>query len=1606
MRLFVDLSVSILSIPFVRGRLRATRNRKTTVDAHSQLTTPVAQGLYDPANEHDACGVGFIAHIKGHRNHEIVQQGLKILENLDHRGAVGADPLMGDGAGILLQIPDQLFREEMALQGVKLPPAGEYGVGMVFLPKEHASRLACEQELERTVRLEGQIVLGWRDVPVDKTMPMSPTVRETEPVIRQIFIGRGRDIMTTDALERKLYVIRKTASHAIQALELKHGKEYFVPSMSARTIVYKGLLLCEQVGRYYRDLADPRTVSALALVHQRFSTNTFPAWELAHPYRLVAHNGEINTVKGNVNWINARTGAISSPVLGKDLEKLWPLIYPGQSDTASFDNCLELLTMAGYPLAHAVMMMIPEAWEQHTLMDDNRRAFYEYHAAMMEPWDGPAAIAFTDGRQIGATLDRNGLRPARYYVTEDDYVVMASEAGVLPFPESKVVKKWRLQPGKMFLIDMEQGRIIDDKELKDNLANAKPYKSWIDAVRIKLDQLEPMPDDLAAQDLLMRTPSARLLDRQQAFGYTQEDIKFLMAPMAMAGEEATGSMGNDSPLAVLSNKNKTLYHYFKQLFAQVTNPPIDPIRENMVMSLVSFVGPKPNLLDTNNINPPMRLEVSQPVLDFKDIAKIRKIEHYTGGKFRSYELNICYPLAWGKDGIEARLASLCAEAVDAVKSGYNILIVSDRRVGLDQVAIPALLATSAVHQHLVEKGLRTSTGLVVETGSAREVHHFALLAGYGAEAVHPYLVLETLADMSKSLPGDLSPEKAIKNYVKAIGKGLQKVMSKMGISTYMSYTGAQIFEAIGLNRELVDKYFKGTASNVGGIGLFEVAEEALRLHCEAFGDNPVLASMLDAGGEYAFRVRGEDHMWTPDAIAKLQHSTRSNSYQTYKEYANLINDQSKRHMTLRGLFEFRLDPSKAIPLEEVESAKDIVKRFATGAMSLGSISTEAHSTLAIAMNRIGGKSNTGEGGEDERRYRNELRGIPIKAGDTVAGIVGSDVVVSDTVLQEGDSLRSRIKQVASGRFGVTAEYLISADQIQIKMAQGAKPGEGGQLPGHKVSEYIGKLRYSVPGVGLISPPPHHDIYSIEDLAQLIHDLKNVNPRADVSVKLVSEVGVGTVAAGVSKAKADHVVIAGHDGGTGASPLSSIKHAGTPWELGLAETQQTLMLNGLRNRIRVQADGQMKTGRDVVIGALLGAEEFGFATAPLVVEGCIMMRKCHLNTCPVGVATQDPVLRKKFKGRPEHVVNYFFFVAEEVREIMAQLGIRTFDELVGRVDLLDMKAGVEHWKARGLDFSRIFYNVPLAAEVPRLQTGTQDHGLDKALDHQLIEKAKQALEKGERVSFIQPVKNVNRTVGAMLSGEVAKRYGHEGLPDDTIHIQLQGTAGQSFGAFLAHGVTLDLVGDANDYVGKGLSGGRVIVRTPHEFRGDPTHNIIVGNTVLYGAIDGEAYFNGVAGERFAVRNSGAIAVAEGTGDHGCEYMTGGTVVVLGVTGRNFAAGMSGGIAYVYDEDGLFDKRCNTSMVALEPVLSAAEQEKAETAAGWHSVKGERHLDETLLKSLIEKHFRYTGSERAKELLANWDTARRKFVKVFPSEYKRALAEMYEKSQGPASEVLAA
>ncbi|MEB0055233.1 glutamate synthase-related protein [Variovorax sp. LG9.2] len=1542
-------------------------------------------GLYSASNEHDACGLGFVAHIKGEKRHDIVTQALKILENIDHRGAVGADKLMGDGAGILIQIPDALYREEMSKLGVTLPPYGEYGVGMIFLPKEHASRMACEQEMERAIKAEGQVLLGWRDVPVNREMPMSPAVKKTEPILRQVFIGRGNDVIVQDALERKLYVIRKTASANIQNLALKHSTEYYVPSMSSRTVVYKGLLLADQVGTYYFDLLDERCISAIGLVHQRFSTNTFPKWPLAHPYRYVAHNGEINTVRGNYNWMKAREGVMASPVLGPDLKKLYPISFAGQSDTATFDNCLELMTMAGYPISQAVMMMIPEPWEQHTTMDERRRAFYEYHAAMMEPWDGPASIVFTDGRQIGATLDRNGLRPSRYCVTDDDLVIMASESGVLPIPEHKILRKWRLQPGKMFLIDLEQGRMIDDDELKAYVVNTKPYKQWIENLRIKLDSVGS-----TVTPVEIPVSAVSLLDRQQAFGYTQEDIKFLMSPMAQAGEEAIGSMGNDSPLAVLSNKNKPLYNYFRQMFAQVTNPPIDPIREAIVMSLVSFVGPKPNLLDINQVNPPMRLEVSQPILDFADMAKLRDIERHTKGKFKSTTLDITYPADWGREGVEAKLASLCAEAVDAIKSGSNILIVSDRAVSLTQVAIPSLLASSAIHQHLVREGLRTTAGLVVETGSAREVHHFGVLAGYGAEAVHPYLAMETLAAMHADLPGDLSAEKAVYNYVKAIGKGLSKIMSKMGVSTYMSYCGAQLFEAIGLNSDTIGKYFTGTASRVEGIGVFEIAEEALRMHAAAFGDDPVLESMLDAGGEYAWRTRGEEHMWSPDAIAKLQHSTRANNWSTYKEYAQIINDQSRRHMTLRGLFEFKLDPSKAIPVEEVESAADIVKRFATGAMSLGSISTEAHSTLAVAMNRIGGKSNTGEGGEDPNRYRNELKGIPIKLGDTLKSVIGEANVEVDLPLQANDSLRSKIKQVASGRFGVTAEYLTSADQIQIKMAQGAKPGEGGQLPGGKVTEYIGKQRYSVPGVGLISPPPHHDIYSIEDLAQLIHDLKNVAPHATISTKLVSEVGVGTVATGVTKCKSDHIVIAGHDGGTGASPWSSIKHAGGPWEIGLAETQQTLVLNRLRGRVRVQADGQMKTGRDVAIGALLGADEFGFATAPLIVEGCIMMRKCHLNTCPVGVATQDPVLRRKFSGKPEHVVNYFFFVAEEMRQIMAQLGMRTVNEMIGRADLLDMKKGIAHWKASGLDFSRLFALPNVPADVPRFHVENQDHGLEHNLDTKLIEKSRAAIDKGEKVQFIEVVRNVNRTVGAKLSGALTRVH-PEGLPDDSIRIQLEGTGGQSFGAFLARGITLYLIGDANDYTGKGLSGGRIVVRPSLDFRGEAVRNTIVGNTVMYGATTGEAYFCGVGGERFAVRLSGATAVVEGTGDHGCEYMTGGTVAVLGKTGRNFAAGMSGGVAFVYDEDGQFASRCNMAMVTLEKVLTTAEQTATIKRSIWHN----GITDEAQLRKLLEEHHRWTGSKRARELLDDWPMARSKFVKVFPNEYKRALGEIHDR-----------
>ena len=1527
------------------------------------IQPPVNQGLYNKRNEKDACGVGFVAHIKGKKSHSIISQGLTLLTNLTHRGATGYDSKLGDGAGLLMQMPDAFMRSEAAKLNINLPEAGQYAVGNLFLPQDTKNRATVEALITNIIVEENQICLGWRDVPVDNSN-IAQAARDVEPCMRQVFVGSQASDQT--AFERKCFVIRKRIEHAVNALNLKDNAAFYVPSFSSRTIVYKGMLLANEVGVYFRDLTDESVVSALALVHQRFSTNTFPTWDLAHPFRMIAHNGEINTVQGNVNWMAARHATMKSALLGEDLDKLWPLIAENQSDSACFDNCLELLVAGGYSLPHAMMMLIPEAWNNNALMDEERRAFYEYHAALMEPWDGPAAVAFTDGNMIGATLDRNGLRPARYLVTDDDIVMMASEMGVLTFPQEKIIKKWRLQPGKMLLIDTVQGRIIDDAEVKSNLATAKPYKAWIEQSRYFLGDLPKAEAKLEMAE--------SLLDTQQAFGFTQEDIKFILQPMIANGEEGAGSMGNDAALPVLSNKPKVLYNYFKQLFAQVTNPPIDPIREELVMSLVTFIGPKPNLLGVDETNPPLRLEASQPVLTLAELEQLKNIGAATKNQFKSLVLDITYDAKLAQAGMAAALANLNKAAQKAVHDGFNVLILSDRTIAKNRIAIPALLACSSTHEYLVKAGLRTSTGLVIDTGSAREVHHFALLAGYGAEAICPWLTLETINNMTSD--GYVGS----KNFVKAIGKGLYKVMSKMGISTYQSYCGAQIFEAIGLNSAFIKQYFTGTSTQIEGIGLAEVAEETLRLHNMAFGDDPVLMNQLDAGGEYAFRVRGEEHMWTPDSIAKLQNATRTNEYSTYKEYAKLINDQTRRHMTLRGLFEIK-PAGAAIDISLVEPAKEIVKRFATGAMSLGSISTEAHATLAIAMNRIGGKSNTGEGGEDAKRF------IPVEKDTSMADVIGKNLVFSDIPLKAGDSMRSRIKQVASGRFGVTAEYLASADQIQIKMAQGAKPGEGGQLPGHKVSEYIAKLRFSVPGVGLISPPPHHDIYSIEDLAQLIHDLKNANPKASISTKLVSETGVGTVAAGVAKAKSDHIVVAGHDGGTGASPLSSVMHAGTPWELGLAETQQTLVLNRLRGRVVVQVDGQIKTGRDVLIGALLGADEFGFATAPLVVEGCIMMRKCHLNTCPVGVATQDPELRKKFTGQPEHVVNFFFFIAEELRELMASIGIAKVDDLIGRSDLLDMKAGIDHWKIHGLDFSKVFHQVDMPASVARRHVEEQDHNLGSALDNQLIQLAKNALETKQKVVIDLPITNTNRTVGTMLSNQVAVRYGSTGLANDTIHVNFTGTSGQSFAAFLAKGITFNLTCEGNDYVGKGLCGGRIVIKPPAAFRGVPHENIIIGNTVMYGATTGEAYFNGVAGERFCVRNSGASAVVEGLGNHGCEYMTGGTVVVLGLTGQNFAAGMSCGVAYVYDEDGLFAKRCNMGMVSLEKVLHQANV----VSDAVHHLD---QPDEVTLLALINKHVAYTGSARAKAILADWEHARGKFVKVMPNEYKRALIELAE------------
>ncbi|MDG2002300.1 MAG: glutamate synthase large subunit [Novosphingobium sp.] len=1530
---------------------------------------PQPQGLYDARNEHDSCGVGFVAHIKGQKSHAIITQALEILKNLDHRGAVGADPLMGDGAGILIQLPDGLYRKWAADAGLILPASGDYAVAMCFLPQDDPSRTLAVETFEKFIAKEGQALVGWRDVPTSLD-GLGKAVIDSMPVIRQCFIARGSNCADQDAFERKLLAIRKQTQNPLAELAEKHSlpglTEMYMPSFSSRTIVYKGLLLATQVGQFYDDLRNSDCQSALGLVHQRFSTNTFPSWKLAHPYRFMAHNGEINTVRGNVNWMNARRRTMESDLLGADLDKMWPLIPHGQSDTACLDNAFELLLAGGYSPAHAMMMLIPEAWSGNPLMDPERRAFYEYHAALMEPWDGPAAVAFTDGRQIGATLDRNGLRPARFCVTDDDLCVMASESGVLPIKEDNIVRKWRLQPGRMLLIDFEEGRIIEDEELKAKLAEEEPYQNWLDQAQYMLKDLDIIEPELSELPITTTT----LLDRQQAFGFTQEDLSRFLEPMAVKADDPIGSMGTDTPIPVLSRRARLLYDYFKQNFAQVTNPPIDPIREELVMSLVSMIGPRPNLLG-HDAGAHRRLEVQQPILTEEDVAKIRSVEAALDGAFRTETLDMTWDAVEGAQGLEEALKEMCWTATEAVLADKNILILSDRAQGPDRIAMPALLATAAVHHHLVRQGLRMQTGLVVETGEAREVQHFCVLAGYGAEAINPYVALETLEDLRvrKELP--VTAKDAQNNYIKAVGKGIRKVMSKMGISTYQSYCGAQIFDAVGLSTDFVEAYFTGTATTIEGIGVAEVAEETVRRHAAAYGDNPIYRKMLEAGGIYGLRLRGEEHAWTSGNIGDLQHAVRGNLPDKYQAFAQSINDQSQRMLTIRGLMEFKT-AAEPISLDEVEPASEIVKRFATGAMSFGSISREAHTTLALAMNRIGGKSNTGEGGEEVDRF------VP---------------------LPNGDSMRSAIKQVASGRFGVTTEYLVNADDIQIKMAQGAKPGEGGQLPGHKVDKTIGKVRHSTPGVGLISPPPHHDIYSIEDLAQLIHDLKNVNPMARISVKLVSEVGVGTVAAGVSKARADHVTISGYEGGTGASPLTSLTHAGSPWEIGLAETQQTLLLNNLRSRIAVQTDGGLRTGRDVAIAALLGADEFGFATAPLIAAGCIMMRKCHLNTCPVGVATQDPVLRARFTGQPEHVVNYFFFVAEELRGIMAELGFRTLDEMVGRVDMLNMRKAIDHWKAAGVDLSRILYQAPQGDSPSLNWSGTQDHGLEGAIDNELIAAATDALEKHEPVRIEKKVINVNRTVGAMLSGEVASRHGHAGLPDNTIIIKATGVGGQSFGAWLAHGVTLDLTGDANDYVGKGLSGGRVIVRQPGHVDRDPLNNIIVGNTVLYGAVAGEAFFNGVAGERFAVRNSGAIAVVEGVGDHGCEYMTGGVVVVLGSTGRNFAAGMSGGIGYVYDEDGNFEQLCNLSQVDL---LKIAPEPDEDDGAGRPQQRGTsvydygmgdmlRH-DAERLRILLERHHLHTGSKRTRALLDDWDNALPKFVKVMPRDYARALKQL--------------
>jgi glutamate synthase domain-containing protein 2/glutamate synthase domain-containing protein 1/glutamate synthase domain-containing protein 3 len=1487
------------------------------------------QGLYDPQFEHDNCGMGFIVNLDGAKTHEVIRKGIEILINLTHRGACGCDPETGDGAGIMIEIPHDFFARECAKEGFSLPEPGQYGVGMVFLPVEPKQMLVAQGIVERIATEEGLTVLGWRDTPVNADA-IGRHARATQPYIQQVFI-RAAAGMTQDQLERKLFVVRRRAENEVAATDLREKDFFYIPSMSSRTIVYKGLLLAPQISDFYRELRDAETRSSFCMVHQRFSTNTFPAWPLAHPYRMICHNGEINTVRGNVNWMTARQSVLKSDVLGEDLQKCFPVIRPGLSDTGSLDNAVELLTMAGRELPHVMAMLIPEAWDADATMPPEKRAFYEYHAHLMEPWDGPAAVAFTDGKWLGATLDRNGLRPARYLVTKDNQLIMASETGVLPVKPENVAYKGRLQPGKMLLVNLQEHRIVPDEEIKAMLAARRPYAQWIKENQITLDSL-PDPPRVHGFD-----PES-LVMRQRAFGYTEEDLKMILQPMAEDGQEPVGSMGVDTPLACLSDRPQSLFNYFKQMFAQVTNPAIDPIREELVMSLTSYIGSERNILDETPQQAHL-LKLERPILTNYDLEKLRRVSR---GEFLATTLRAVYPVAQGVDGMKNSLEGLCLRAALAVNDGYNVIIISDRGIDPELAPIPSLLALSAVHNHLVREKKRTQVALIIESGEPREVHHFAMLIGYGASAVNPYLAIETLEDMANRGRLKVPFEVALKNYKKSIDKGLLKVFSKMGISTLQSYRGAQIFEAIGLDQKLIDQYFTGTPSRIGGVGLEVIEKEAAMKHQHAFEPVTESHTELAVGGAYQFRVRGEYHLFNPLTVSKLQHAVRDERYETFKEYAAMIDQQNKDLATLRGLMVFR-ENAQPLKLEEVEPASEIVKRFATGAMSFGSISKEAHETLAIAMNRIGGRSNTGEGGEDPERFLPD---------------------------PNGDLRRSSIKQVASGRFGVTTHYMVNADELQIKIAQGAKPGEGGQLPGHKVDEVIARVRYSVPGVGLISPPPHHDIYSIEDLAQLIYDLKNVNPRARISVKLVAEVGVGTVAAGVAKAHADVILISGYDGGTGASPLTSLKHAGAPWELGLSETQQTLVMNDLRSRVILQTDGKLQTGRDVAIAALLGAEEFGFSTAPLVALGCIMMRKCHLNTCPVGIATQDPVLRAKFAGKPEHVINYFFFVAEQVREIMAKLGFRRMDDMIGRVDKLEMRPGVEHWKARTLDYSQLLYKPPVPAAVGRRCLIKQDHGLETALDAKLIDHARPALEDKTPVEFVLPIRNVDRTVGAMLSGEVARRYGAEGLDPGTIHFRFTGSAGQSFGAFLVRGVTLELEGDANDYVAKGLSGGKVVVYPPRESTFKPEQNILVGNVVLYGATSGEAFFNGRAGERFAVRNSGATAVVEGVGDHGCEYMTKGLVICLSDTGKNFAAGMSGGIAFVLDESGEFRKsRCNRASVDLENV---EDPQDIETLRYW-----------------IARHAEETGSPRANWILDNFEALLPKFVKVFPHEYKRVL-----------------